>query len=230
MDETTRKTDAEIEFPLWTGEFGWEIASWIPWIRKQSRGFERVICHTPADTWPLYADFATTTIPQTAGRALDYPKRYRVDGEYHCYGRPRSDYDILIHARGIRRKSAINYRSWSAVAAGLAPLRAAVIGTEADQTIAGLQDCRGLPIYELVDLISGSALVIGVSAGLMHLAAFCGTDLIVWGDRRTYFGETLETRYKKTWNPFDVKIGWIDADDWQPSPSRILNEIERRLL
>jgi hypothetical protein len=229
MDETIRKTDNEIEFPLWTGEFGWEICSWIPWIRKQSRQrrFERVICNTPAATWPLYADFATTIQKHETGRSLDYPKRYRVNGEHVCYGKPKSDYDLLIHCRGIRRKVNINYRHWDELAGKLDPLRIASIGTAADGLFPGSSDARGTPLNELVDLMAGSLAVIGSSSGVMHLAAYCGTDLVVWADRRTYFGETLEKRYKKTWNPFAVQVRFIPADDWQPSPSRILNEIER---
>jgi hypothetical protein len=58
------------------------------------------------------------------------------------------------------------------------------------------------------------------------MAAACGANLVVWGDDRTYFGETLEKRYKMTWNPFEVRVGWITASDWQPDPVVIIKKIE----
>ncbi len=230
MDDRIRKTDHEIEFPLWTGEFGWELMTWIPWIRRQSRGFERVLAHCPATTWPLYADFATTTITHPdQPRGLDYPKRYRPDGEHKCYGKPNPEYDILIHARGIRRSVNKNYERFAEVAAQLSPLRLGCIGSGPDGQVDCCRDLRGIEIEQLCDLMAGCRLVVGASSGVMHLSALCGANMVTWGDRRTYFGETLEQRYKVTWNPFDVQVGWIDVDDWQPSPTQIINEIERLL-
>jgi hypothetical protein len=231
MDYEIRQTDTEIEFPLWSGEFGWEIMTWIPRIRKMSRGFERVIVHAPRSTGPLYADFATRLeLHEDPGRGLDYPKHYRVDGEHKCYGEAKWDrFDVLIHARGIRRKAAINYTSWDLVAAQLSGLKLACIGTADDHLVDGCWDLRGIAIDELCDHLAGCACVAGVSSGVMHLAAACGAGMAVWGDGRTYFGETLERRYKVTWNPFDVPVEWIAADDWQPEPTKVIEAIERNL-
>lgn len=223
-----------ITFPAWYGEFGWEIMTWAPWCRRQAQGHDQVIVTSFAGMAPLYADFATEFRPngQTA-RSLNYPKHYHVDGLHHRYGRPEQvayHFDVIIHARGVARKRAINYRRWRVLADLLMQRRlsfAWVGGIEDTAEPDCGFDLRHFDLRMLMDVIAASKVVIGVSSGIMHLAAACGTDLIVWGDRRTYFGETLETRYKATWNPNNVRVGWIDADDWQPEPQRIIEEIER---
>ncbi len=221
----------EIEFPTWSGELGWEVMTWIPRCRKESRDHDRVVVSSFPEMAPLYADFATEFRPNdAAGRSLDYPKVYRQVGEHKWYGAPNPEYDIIIHARGIRRKANINYLRWTEVASQLSPLKVGCVGTAADQVVDGCWDLRGIEIGELCDYMAGCRMVVGVSAGVMHLAASCGANLVVWGDRRTYFGETLERRYKHTWNPFDVPVGWIYSDNWQPKPTEILKEIERLLL
>jgi ADP-heptose:LPS heptosyltransferase len=88
-------------------------------------------------------------------------------------------------------------------------------------------DLRGIGMESLCDIISAARLVIGVSSGVMHLAAACGADLVVWGDDRTYYNETLEKRYKETWNPHHVNVQWITG--WQPGPHIIINAIEKGL-
>ena len=224
------------EFPSWQGEFGWEVMSWAPLCRRQAKDHDRVIVTSFAGMGPLYEDFAEFRSHGETGRSLTYPKAYRPKGIYHRYGRSaRAPYrfDVLLHARGIGRKGSINYRRWSEVLAiaktEQLPVTFACIGSAADQRIDGLVDLRELGLQLLMDLIAGAKLVVGVSSGLMHLSAACGTDLVVWGDRRTYFSETLEQRYKITWNPLNVKVGWIDADNWHPEPSRIVEAIKEIL-
>jgi hypothetical protein len=222
---------SQIELPAWTGELGWEVMTWVPWCRRQSRGHDRVIASSFAEMSPLYADFVTEFRPHCqAGRSLDYPKMYRVDGEFYKYGKPYPvNYDLLIHARGISRKIAINYRRWDEVIERLVPLRIGCIGGADDHLIDGCFDLRQIGLAELMDFIAGASLVAGVSSGVMHLAAACGADLVVWGDNRTYFGETLQRRYTHTWNPFSVAVEWLEADDWQPEPESIVQAIVRRI-
>jgi len=227
MQELKINGDA-VEFGLWSGEFGWEIMTWIPWIRKIALAYKSVVVNAPRSTAPLYRDFATRlNLHEDPGRGLKYPKRYRVDGLHKCYGTADREYDVLIHARGIRRKASINYKSWDYVAADLDGLSIACVGTDQDLLIDGCRDLRGIGIEQLCDYIAGCRIVVGVSSGVMHLAAACGANIVVWGDKRTYFGETLEKRYKQTWNPFDVQVGWIYDDKFQPEPTKITNEIER---
>lgn len=226
----TQNPASSIELPTWYGELGWEVMSWVPFCRKQARGHDHVIASSFRDMEPLYSDFVSEfRAHDQEGRSLDYAKYYRVDGEFHKYGTPRRQFDILIHARGLSRKVAINYRRWPEVVGSLEGLAVGCVGTERDHLIAGCTDLRGIPLDELMDLMAGATLVAGQSSGVMHLAAACGTDLVVWGDRRTYFWETLEQRYKVTWNPFNVAVGWIDADNWQPDPQAICEQIERSL-
>lgn len=224
-----------IEFPPWRGEFGWEIMSWAPRCRKQAAGYEEVVVTSFEGMKPLYADFATEFRSHSlAGRGLKYEKRYRPDGEYYKYGRPGGcaySFDILFHGRGIARKNSINYRKWHDVLAitKTMPVTCACVGSKQDIRVGTLFDLRGLELQKLMNQLAAARVVVGVSSGLMHLAAACGTDIVVWGDRRTYFGETLEKRYKMTWNPFNVKVGWINADDFQPEPAAIIKEIEKLL-
>lgn len=225
-----------IEFPAWYGELGWEVMTWIPVLRRQARDYDAVIATSFAGMGPLYADFVSEFREHNqTNRSLCYPKAYRIIGDHIRYGDPSKAlavFDVLIHARGITRKNAINYRRWAELGELFhrCPWSIGWIGSPADQALPACGfDLRGRPLDSLIDIIAGSRCVIGVSSGLMHLAAACGTDLVVWGDRRTYFGETLETRYKQTWNPHNVAVGWIDADDWQPEPGQIISQIERML-
>lgn len=222
----------QITFDPWYGEFGWEVMTWIPACRRVADDYDRVEASSFAEMSPLYDDFIDTFTPHGGQRSLTYPKRYRVAGRHRRYGRPeqaRLRCDLLIHARGIRRKAAINYRRWPELVRFLSPLNVTIgyIGSPPDGHYDGGADLRDMEMNELIDVIAAAPLVVGVSSGLMHLAAACGTDLLVWGDRRTYFGETLEMRYKETWNPHDVAVAWLDADDWQPEPSRIVTAIEK---
>lgn len=224
-----------IEFQPWYGELGWEIMSWIPFCRKKALNYDRVIASSFGGMAPLYADFATEFRPHDkTDRGLDYPKMYRVEGIFHQYGRAEdavSAQEVLIHARGVRRKSSINYHQWPELAKGITglALTTAFIGTKDDQHVLGYYDYRGIDLQKLMNRIARAKLVIGASSGIMHLAAACGIDLIIWGDSRTYFSQTLERRYKETWNPFDVRVGWLTADDWQPEPIKVIKKIKEML-
>ena len=228
---TSKKT---IRFKPWIGELGWEIMSWIPFCRLRAQDYEQVIVSGYKGMEPLYNDFVTEYNPHNIeGRGLDYPKMYRVNGVHKQYGKAEQalvKYDILIHARGIRRKANINYKGWDLIAGYLETHKIAWVGGSRDnyEPAAG-SDLRGISMQDLVDTISAAKLVVGVSSGIMHLAAACGTDLVVWGDDRTYFSETLERRYKETWNPHNVNVNWITAKDWQPVPAIIINAIEKGL-
>jgi len=226
-----------LHIPAWYGEFGWEIMSWVPWQRKRSRGYGNIVASSFAGMQPLYDDFVTQFIPHPPGqrRSLDYPKAYRVDGEHYKYGdakQAKINCDVLVHLRGIRRKAAINYNNWPAVLLALADkgLMTGAIGTSDDgyYPIIG-HDLRDIPLTDLCNEIAAARLIVGVSAGPMHLAAACGTDIVCWGDARTYFWETLQQRYEQTWNPHNVRVGWLTADNWQPGPAAIIKEIEELL-
>ena len=219
---------SRIEFPKWTGELGWEVMTWVPLCRQMAKGYDEVIVSSFEGMKPLYDDFATEFIAHNEpGRSLIYPKNYRAKGKYFKYGFAAPNFDILIHARGSRRKAAINYRRWFELARLLKPYRFCFIGSGDDYCEPGWPDKRSCHLQHLMNYMAGAKLTIGVSSGVMHLAAACGCDLIAWGNSRTYFGETLEKRYKETWNPFNVKVGWITDDSWQPEPELIFEEIQK---
>lgn len=222
----------------WHGEFGWEVMSWAPFCRARAREHGGAIITSFADSAALYADFATEfRAHSTSGRSLDYPKSFEMyhsenpGFEHYRYGDPdrAEPFDLLIHARGIRRKAAINYRSWSSLRdlCALRGYKMASIGTLADAYIEGTRDLRGQPLPFLMDILAAADVCVGCSSGTMHLAAACGCDLVVWGDTKTRYGETLERRYQETWNPQHVDVAWLDADDWQPDPDRILRAIDQ---
>ena len=206
------------KFDPWYGEFGWEVMTWAPYCRRIAEEHDQVLVTSFKGMKPLYDDFAVFEEHNATGRGLNYPKRYRHKGKYHKYGNPTTVKDILIHARGVRRKSAINYKHFDEI-----EVDAGYIGSAADKCYG--MDLRNVLLGKLMDIIAGAKVVVGVSSGVMHLAMLCGTPVVVWGDNRTYFGETLEKRYKDTWTPFHVECHWIRADDWQPKPEEILNGI-----
>mgnify|MGYP000979744234 CR=1 FL=1 len=240
--------------PAWFGEFGWEVMSWAPHCRARARDHGGSVAITSfGSSRALYADFATRFRDHGGqDRSLVYPKEmrmYRSDlggFEHRRFGDPDrgEPFDVLIHARGIARKAAINYRSWDLLCAlcALCGYKIGFIGSASDAgPPAGTsnfplqtshfppRDLRGLPLDRLMDTISASDVVVGCSSGVMHLAAACGCNLVVWGDTKTRYGETLERRYKETWNPQHVDVQWLDADDWQPPAARVMAAMERVL-
>jgi ADP-heptose:LPS heptosyltransferase len=222
-----------IHFAPFHGEFGWEVMSWAPYCRAAARGFRHVTVTSFAETEALYADFCTDFQSHgSTNRTLDYPKSfsfYRAAGEHRRYGRPGKGprFDVLIHARAIRRKASINYAHWPLVVGALvrSRLKVACIGTAADEAVPPAIDARAAPLPILMDLLANARLCVGVSSGTMHLAAACGCPLLVWGDIKTRYRETLRARYETTWNPHRVPVAWLDAGDWQPDPSRVLTTI-----
>lgn len=232
-------------FGPWIGEFGWELMAWQAWCREQSKRFEKTyVCSFP-DMEPLYQDFAEF-IPHThQGRALDWDKKenidkaqfelpkditaqilpfkkYRTGGEFRKFGFPTKGYDYLLHARGIGRGGKdYPLPLWLEIAKSL-PGRVASIGSALDHYIPDTADMRDVPLNVLMDIMAGCDCVIGQSSGVMHLAALCGARLVVWGDSRTYFGETLKERYEKTWNPLKNPVSFIFDDQWKPAPDVVV--------
>lgn len=234
-------------FGPWIGEFGWELMAWQAWCRQESRKYDKSYACSFPDMEPLYADFAEFIPHNHPGRALNWTdldaieyqipddvtehikpvKTYRLGGEFvkfgHNYGK---GYNLLMHARGVSRGSSKNYPAecWKEIADHFEDV--ACIGSYDDQYIEGTIDLRGTILKSLMNIISGARLVVGQSSGVMHLASLCGTPHIVWGDSRTYFGETLLRRYEETWNPLWTSVEFIFDDDWQPKPAYIIEAIE----
>ncbi|NDG53432.1 MAG: hypothetical protein EBY39_10475 [Flavobacteriia bacterium] len=144
--------------------------------------------------------------------------------EYYKYGNPKSQkeaFDILIHARS--RSSSGTYStdfrnlpkdSWDIIVDYLKSKNYSVasIGSTKDSLhIDKTFDLRGIKISDLCDYCSMTQCVLSPSSGPLHLAALCGTEIIVWsGERFNQF------RYEKSWNPFKNKVqylkGWANVN------------------
>ncbi|MBA7699602.1 hypothetical protein ES703_108300 [subsurface metagenome] len=238
-------------FGPWVGEFGWELMTWQAWCRKKSREFDKsYVCSFP-DMEPLYKDFADEFVPHDhEGRALDWdkpenmdkahfempdgvtdqfvpPKKYIVGGEFIKFGVQDGKspvFKYLIHARGIGRGSKdYPLDLWEKIVSGLPPSSVASVGTLRDHHIGGTTDLRNVGLDDLMYHLAGATCVIGQSSGVMHLATLCCAPIVVWGDRKTYFNETLDTRYKHTWNPFKTPVEFIFDNNWKPDPQKIVD-------
>ena len=159
------------------------------------------------------------------------------------YGKklPDNSWDVLLHARNCKRKGDKytgdrNWRYWAALSKFLQQegIDFAWIGSreEADVYDEGM-DMRGIPLEGLANAMASSKVIIGPSSGPLHFASLCGLPHIVFSDRRKWnLGGrrgTNWTRYKKVWNPFDVRCTVLDEYDWQPPLERVLKELERYL-
>lgn len=157
------------------------------------------------------------------------PRDYRSEARaFIQYGtdQPISTYDYLIHPRNLSRGSSKNYRleHWEQVVDGLEG-SVASIGRDPDWHVKETDDLRGIDGDVLCRYMAGCKCVIGGSSGVMHLAMLCCAPIVTWGDSRTYFNETLEKRYKETWNPFKTPVEFIFDDEWEPVPKVILDTV-----
>jgi hypothetical protein len=241
----------------WIGEFGWEIMTWIPYLRKLCREYDKMIISTFEGMEALYTGFHCELefnphnymtrlddwmnpditfslplgIPIEAVR-INPIKEYRIDGEYVRYGSPVvKDVSVLFHARGIEKGASKNWprEKWEKLAKEFP--EAICIGSPKDLNVyEGMadwtlhQDARTADLNQLMDLIASASIVIGGSSGVMHLALMCGTRIATWG-KCNNFGDTLENRYKETWNPFGTPVTWV-GDTWNPEPEDILKALQ----
>ena len=121
----------------------------------------------------------------------------------------------------------MNYKRWKEVIELLKSYKIAFIGSKEDQYIEGYDDLRGIDLQQLMNYLAGAKVTIGCSSGVMHLASHCGCPQVVWAYKadKTYYWESLEKRYKKTWNPFNTTVEYIETDNWQPEPQEIVDRI-----
>lgn len=238
----------------WIGEFGWEIMIWQAHLRKLSHDYDTMIISTFEGMEPLYRGFHCDVefLPHKhPGRALDWRdtsmvvtafdatkytvhieriepiKQYRVEGEFVRYGTPGdSDIEILFHARDIRKADFKNYSHdrWDEIVTAFP--KGASVGSVDDYHIPGTSDMRGIPLQDLMDLISGAHVIVGGSSGVMHLATLCGTRQVVWGDDKTHFNERLEKRYRETWNPLNTPVSWVETEAWCPE----VDDVKKAIL
>ena len=240
---------------VWGGEFGWEVAVWVPRLRAMSREYDFVEVCCVSGHEALYEDFADViswpnndfvinnrnmwlynegnsyqfAVGKQGHTQIVEPNRDICMGdypsEYAQYGTKSgaTKYDVLIHARATDNAGTgyRNYHKWPDVVKLLDGLRVACIGTQADYVCG--DDLRGIPLAELCDVMAESRCVVGSSSGPMHLAAFCGTPIVVWAEDTGGRVMKNRTRYLTTWNPFGVKVEYIDS--WQPEPQDIVRRV-----
>lgn len=236
----------------WYGEWGWEIMVWQPYLRRISHEVDKMYICTFAGMEALYTgfhcpvefvphshpgralewrdkSFCEYVVPDDVTEEIDPIKKYRLDAgeaEYIRYGSPVDrEIEVLFHGRGISKASFKNYPldRWAEIAKHFP--RSASVGTDQDIQIPETEDKRGLPLSELMDLMAGARIIVGQSSGVMHLASLCGTRQVVWGDDKTHFSESLEQRYRQTWNPFGTPITWVEAENWKPPTKKVIQSI-----
>lgn len=242
-------------FGPWIGEFGWEIATWQAWCRREAKKYDKVYMCSYPDMEALYKDFATFIphrhtkrhvvwapregvkysgiryrIPHDVTHHVLPIKDYRAGGDFIRFGdNPNSQYSCLIHA-GLHEeadKQIKNYpkESWTQIVAGLPP-DTACIGTKRDLHIEGTIDLRGIPLTDLMNYMTGCKVLAGGSSGPLCLGLLCGTRSVIWGPLGNTFGETLEKRLTTTWNPLNADVTYISQGGWRPGPAVVLDQIQ----
>jgi hypothetical protein len=149
------------------------------------------------------------------------------------FGRPPAvpGVDVLIHARGKVTARDRNWSpgSWERLVSELRAMghRVGGVGLPGDALeIDGVEDFRGLPLQETMDLMAGARLVIGPSSGPMHLASLCGTPHLVWTNRGIYrMGKTSREKYESWWNPLGTPVRVLDDEGFGVEPQKVLEQV-----
>lgn len=243
-------------FGPWVGEFGFEVAWWQGFCRKKSREFDYTMVSTYPGNEGLYEDFANEIIPhELVGQPMcgyanglegefEYPNVTKVfippdkkfipheEQEYIKFGseNPSSKYDIMIQVNEHGRKQFSNWENLLKAWSGLKMACYGKTGKWSDGYLEETDDLRDLPVKELVKYLAGSKVVIGPGSGAMHLASYCGSNIVIWGDRKTYtWGQTMRQRYEKILNPFNSPVIVLDDWDYEPPIEEIVNAVARFL-
>lgn len=139
--------------------------------------------------------------------------------KFFKYGNIQSNkqkYDILIHARSRKASGGVAtadrnlpIEKWDEITKHLKSKKYSIasIGTKKEShLISGTEDLRGITLEDLCDYCVKSKCMLSPSSGPLHLAALCGTPIIVWsGNGSNKF------RYEKTWNPFNNKVQYLNG-------------------
>lgn len=122
----------------------------------------------------------------------------------HDRGQERNTPDAL--ARDIRKRIPNN-------------LRVACIGSKEESlSYPGYVDLRGIPLQELMDVISRAYLLTGPASGPLVLSALCNTPTVSWSSKRWYSAVRMNNRERMVtgWNPFNVPCRVIDEFGFAP--------------
>ncbi len=195
----------------WLGEFGWEVATWVPAIRAHSERFDKVtvICR-PGNEY-LYRDFCRSFAhDDRRGRpdrwllegALVSPRDFYGDRvkvvkprEKVCMDWPRfyqhyghriyGGYDIVFHARAETKYGQKNHNwpveNYVEVRDRFPGLKICCIGTVA-YAIPGVDDRRSIGLEATCTLLASAKVLLSPSSGPAHLASLCNCAHVVMTD------------------------------------------------
>lgn len=246
-EDTTKKKTAIFIYPPKPGEFGWEVMQWQGFVRKKAKEYDQVVVSCKDSSKPLYQDIFAEYPPHAFAINLSSEtdrfiwKKDQViphdQQEFIVYGTETTEhpFDILFHARNAKHQEK-NYpvEMWVELSRMFyeAGYKVASVGNNAHH-IEGTYDLTGESLDAIFDYMRSAKCIVGPSSGPMHLASLCNCPQVVWGDERVYVGgNTLETRYKKTWNPLGVPVdyittSWDSPDRWKPKPKIVFLRTER---
>ena len=243
-------------FGPWVGEFGFEVAWWQGFCRKKSREFDYTTVSTYAGNEGFYEDFADEIIPhELTGQPMcgyanglkgdwEYPNVTEVfspfakkfipieDQELIKFGSesPNSSYDIMIQVNEHGRKQFSNWENLLRALSGLKIACYGKTGKWSDGFLEGTDDLRNIPVSELVKYLAGCKAVIGPASGALHLASYCGSNIVVWSDKKTWtWKQTMRQRYEKILNPFNNPVIVLDDWDYEPPVEEITNAVAKFL-
>jgi len=176
---------------------------------------------TPADAWKPYME-----LPKWDQLIAIQPQKFIRFGTKGNH----EGYDILYHARN-RDDWDSGFRNWLPehclkVMRKFHGLKIAAIGLK-DMAfhVEGTDDLRGISLGELADVLASSKVLLGPVSGPTHFAALCDIPQVVWVTKQEH-----AERVKHKWNPFNVKVNIICAEDkvwkerisWTPSVEEII--------
>jgi len=174
-----------------------------------------------------------TTYPMEKANFLP-SRNVCLENEYHQdfikYGHKDASlkYDILIHARSTENYNT-GYRNWAVdnwieLSRRLCGLRVASIGSIGGALhIAGTDDCRGIELSLLSDVMASSTVLLSPSSGPVHFASLCGLRHIVWATEKDRGIYNNRERYEKLWNPFNTSCVFIPT--WQPTIEQVIENL-----
>lgn len=238
----------------WIGEFGWEIMTWVPYLRKLSSEYDKMYISTFEGVEALYTGFhcelefvphhftertddwlrelwPAVDVERGVKQIVPVEKEYRVEGAYVRYGSPVvKDMGVLFHARGIEKGASKNWpiEKWQELAKQFPGAR--TIGSVNDLLPTSGDQIVG-PIHDWRDTqlkplmdVIASAAVVIGQSSGVMHLALMCGTPIVTWGKCNNFGDTLKNRYMKTWNPFGTPVTWV-GDTWDPEPEQIMEAI-----
>lgn len=238
----------------WIGEFGWEIMTWVPYLRMLSHDYDKMYISTFEGIEALYSgfhcpvefvphgypervdDWMNTVVvhpptPKDVTERIGVIKEYRVEGEYVRYGSPVvKDVGVLFHARGIEKGASKNWalEKWEKLA-GHFP-GAICIGAAQDVNVwRKLQDWTLRQDARSASLPQLIDLIASVAVVIGQSSGVMHLALMCGTPIVTWgdcnnFGDTLKNRYMETWNPFGTPVTWV-GDTWDPEPEQVMEAI-----